>query len=68
MDRFLPKPNDGGALSIIDSTPKIPLVEQYLPGIVDQLIDYKTRSVKHKVPPDSVGVPIETQWITLNKC
>ncbi|CAI6100786.1 unnamed protein product [Clonostachys chloroleuca] len=50
MDRFPPKPNDGGALSIIDSTPKIPLVEQYLPGIVDQLIDYKTRSVKHKVP------------------
>jgi hypothetical protein len=67
-DRTPPKPNDGGVLSIIVSIPKIPLVEQRPPGIVDQLIDYKTWSVKHKVAPDTVDVLIHTQWTTLDKC
>ncbi|CAG9990909.1 unnamed protein product [Clonostachys byssicola] len=64
VDRILPKPNDGGALSIIVSIPKITLVEEHPAGTVDQLIDYKTRSVNIKGSPNSVDVSI----VTLSPC
>ncbi|VUC25485.1 unnamed protein product [Clonostachys rosea] len=59
-----------GASRIIStvSTPKISLVEQHLPGIVDQLIDYKIQSAKNEVPPASVDFAINTQWTTLDEC
>lgn len=56
-----------GASKIIStvSTPKMSLVEQYLPGMVDQLIDYTTTDVGSVVPKGSVDFMFNTQWNTL---
>lgn len=42
------------------STSKIPLVEQYLPGLVDQIIDYQTESLTDRVEPGSVDFVVNT--------
>lgn len=57
-----------GAEKIIStvSTPKMQLVEHYLPGLVDQLIDYTTTNVKDVVSNGSVDFMINTQWDTLS--
>ncbi|KAK1636288.1 alcohol dehydrogenase [Colletotrichum phormii] len=56
-----------GAKKIIStvSTPKMGLVEQYLPGMVDQLIDYTTTDVGSVVPKGSVDFMFNTQWNTM---
>jgi len=53
-----------GASSVIAtvSTPKMALVEQHLPGLVDRLIDYKTENVVAAVGEGSVDVLYNTQW------
>ncbi|KAF6827910.1 putative alcohol dehydrogenase [Colletotrichum plurivorum] len=57
-----------GAARIIStvSTPKIPLVERYLPGLVDQLVDYTTTNVADAVPRGSVDFMVNTQLATLS--
>lgn len=59
-----------GAKKIVTtvSTAKIPLVEEYLPGLVDQVVDYKTQQVSDVVPPGSVDFAINTQWGSLDDC
>ncbi|KAK1672330.1 alcohol dehydrogenase [Colletotrichum godetiae] len=56
-----------GAKKIIStvSTPKMGLVEQYLPGMVDQLIDYTTTDIGSVVPKGSVDFMFNTQWNTI---
>jgi NADPH:quinone reductase-like Zn-dependent oxidoreductase len=56
-----------GASKIIStvSTPKVPLVKEYLPGMVDQVIDYKKQRVQDVVPRGSVDFVVNTQWGTL---
>lgn len=58
-----------GATKIIStvSTPKMPLVEQYLGvGMVDQLIDYQTQDVRDVIPKGSIDFMFNTQWNTMN--
>lgn len=56
-----------GAARIITtvSTPKVGLVEEYLPGLVDQVVDYKTQRVEDEVPRGSVDYMLNTQWGSL---
>jgi len=54
-----------GASSIIStvSTPKMPLVEQHLPGMVDKLIDYsQTQNVVEQIGKGTVDFVLNTQW------
>ncbi|KAI1421523.1 alcohol dehydrogenase [Xylaria sp. FL1777] len=52
-----------GRLISTVSTEKLPLVEQYLPGLVDQLIDYKTtKRLTDVIPAGSVDFVLNTQW------
>ncbi|KAF2971006.1 hypothetical protein GQX73_g2571 [Xylaria multiplex] len=45
------------------STEKLPLVDQYLPGLVDQVVDYKvTRRLTDAIPTGSVDFVLNTQW------
>ncbi|KAI1737728.1 alcohol dehydrogenase [Xylaria scruposa] len=45
------------------STEKIPLVEKYLPNLVDQLVDYKTtKRLTDAIPAGSVDFVLNTQW------
>lgn len=45
------------------STPKLPVVERHLgPGIVDQLVDYKTQDVAKEVGKGTVDLVYNTQW------
>ncbi|KAH0437758.1 hypothetical protein CcaCcLH18_03654 [Colletotrichum camelliae] len=57
-----------GAAKIIStvSTPKLKLVEEYLPGMVDQLIDYKTTNLTDVVPKGSVDFMFNTQWDSMS--
>ncbi|KAK1978280.1 alcohol dehydrogenase [Colletotrichum cereale] len=57
-----------GAKKIIStvSTTKINLVEKYLPGLVDQLIDYNATDVGDVVPKGSVDFMVNTQWTTMS--
>ncbi|KAI0457351.1 alcohol dehydrogenase [Xylaria acuta] len=49
------------------STEKLPLVERYLPGLVDQVVDYqKTRRLTDAIPAGSVDVVLNTQWDLAN--
>ncbi|KAH7313488.1 chaperonin 10-like protein [Stachybotrys elegans] len=59
-----------GAERIIStvSTPKMPLVEEYLPCMVDQLIDYTKQRVTDVVPRGSVDFAYNTQFPTLDEC
>lgn len=56
-----------GAEKIITtvSTSKVPLVEQYLPGMVDQVVDYRTQKLEEAVAPGSVDFMYNTQWTSL---
>ncbi|KAL7939688.1 GroES-like protein [Trichoderma chlorosporum] len=58
-----------GATRVITtvSTPKVPLVEQYLPGIFDQVIDYKTQRPRDQVPRGSVDIMYNTHSDTLDE-
>ncbi|KAI0126649.1 hypothetical protein BJ170DRAFT_596231 [Xylariales sp. AK1849] len=48
------------------STPKLPLVEKYLPGVVDQVVDYSTKKkLTHIVPPGTIDFAYQTQWSDL---
>lgn len=45
------------------STAKIPLVEQHLPGLVDQVVDYtRTPKLTDVIPAGSVDLVYNTQW------
>ncbi|EEY21090.1 Zbd1p [Verticillium alfalfae VaMs.102] len=57
-----------GAGKIIStvSTGKMPLVEKFLPGLVDQLVDYQTEDVSKVVPQHSVDFMFNPQMTTLN--
>ncbi|KAM0644853.1 hypothetical protein ACHAQF_001275 [Verticillium nonalfalfae] len=57
-----------GAGKIIStvSTGKMPLVEKFLPGLVDQLVDYQTEDVSKVVPRHSVDFMFNPQMTTLN--
>ncbi|KAL3958477.1 hypothetical protein ACCO45_006639 [Purpureocillium lilacinum] len=57
-----------GAARIITtvSTAKVPLVERYLPGMVDQVIDYQTQKIQDVVPPGSVDFMYNTTFATLD--
>ncbi|KAK1494838.1 UMTA methyltransferase [Colletotrichum tamarilloi] len=56
-----------GARKIIStvSTSKMSLVEQHLPGMVDELIDYTTTDVGSVIPKGSVDFMYNTQWNTM---
>jgi NADPH:quinone reductase-like Zn-dependent oxidoreductase len=58
-----------GAEKIIStvSTPKMGLVEEYLPGMVTQLYDYKTRDIVKLIGRGTVDFAISTQFSTLNE-
>ncbi|KAI8957976.1 GroES-like protein [Daldinia sp. FL1419] len=46
------------------STNKVPLVEQYLPGVVDQVIDYtRVKNLMDAIPPGSIDMVYNTQWL-----
>ena len=53
-----------GAARLIStvSTPKLPLVEQYLPCVVDQVVDYTTQDVVRAVGRGTVDFVYNTQW------
>ncbi|UNI23222.1 hypothetical protein JDV02_009054 [Purpureocillium takamizusanense] len=57
-----------GASRIITtvSTAKVPLVERYLPGLVDQVVDYQTQNIHDMVPPGSVDFMYNTTFGTLD--
>ncbi|KAI0203514.1 alcohol dehydrogenase [Astrocystis sublimbata] len=58
--------NVGRVISTV-STEKLPFVEQYLPDLVDQLIDYKTtKRLTDVVQPGSVDFVLNTQWDLVN--
>lgn len=59
-----------GAEKIIStvSTPKMRLVEDHLPGLVNQLYDYKTQNVVEMVGRGTVDFAISTQLSTLDEC
>jgi NADPH:quinone reductase-like Zn-dependent oxidoreductase len=44
------------------STAKMGLVEEYLPGVVDQLVDYQTQDVIKEVGRGTVDFLFNTQW------
>lgn len=56
-----------GAKKIITtvSTSKVPLVEQHLPGMVDQVVDYRTEDLKTAIGINSVDFMLNTQWTSL---
>lgn len=47
------------------STAKVPLVEQLLPGIIDQVIDYQTQDVAREIGAGKVDFVLNTQWSTM---
>ncbi|KAI0839064.1 GroES-like protein [Hypoxylon sp. FL0890] len=52
-----------GKLITTVSTAKVPLVEQYLPGLVDQVVDYtKYKKLTDAIPAGSVDFVYNTQW------
>ncbi|KAH6960459.1 chaperonin 10-like protein [Fusarium avenaceum] len=59
-----------GAEKIIStvSTPKMDLVEKFLPGMVNQLYDYKTQDVVKLIGSGTVDFALNTQFATLNEC
>ncbi|KAM0551776.1 hypothetical protein ACHAPJ_008345 [Fusarium lateritium] len=59
-----------GAEKIIStvSTPKMKFVEEHLPGMVNQLYDYKTQNVVKEVGRGTVDFAINTQFSTLDEC
>ncbi|KAM5384483.1 hypothetical protein ACJZ2D_001519 [Fusarium nematophilum] len=62
--------NHFGADKIIStvSTPKMPLVEEHLPGMVNQLFDYKKQDVVELVGRGTVDFAYNTQFSTFDEC
>lgn len=58
-----------GAARIITtvSTAKVPLVEELLPGVYDQVIDYTRTRPRDEVAPGSVDVMYNTQWDSMDE-
>ncbi|XXH03019.1 hypothetical protein Hte_009409 [Hypoxylon texense] len=53
-----------GRLIASVSTAKVPLVEQKLPGLVDELVDYtKVKKLTDAIPKGSVDLVYNTQWM-----
>ncbi|KAI1759986.1 GroES-like protein [Hypoxylon sp. FL1150] len=49
------------------STAKVPLVEEYLPRLVDQVVDYtKVKRLTDAIPAGSVDLVYNTQWIVVD--
>lgn len=48
------------------STPKMTLVEQYLPGMIDQLVDYQKEDLCKVVGKGTVDFALSTQWGTFD--
>ncbi|KAF4448714.1 hypothetical protein F53441_7923 [Fusarium austroafricanum] len=59
-----------GAEKIIStvSTPKMGLVEDYLPGMVNQLYDYKSQDVVKLIGRGTVDFAVNTQFTTIDDC
>lgn len=57
-----------GAENIVStvSTPKMNLVEEYLPGMVNQLVDYQKQDVREFIGRGAVDFAFNTQWSTFN--
>lgn len=57
-----------GATKIIStvSTPKVDRVEEYIPGMVDELHDYTKQRIADVVPKGSVNYVFNTQWATID--
>ncbi|KAK4112864.1 GroES-like protein [Canariomyces notabilis] len=53
-----------GAKSVVStvSTPKIDLVQQYLRGIVDKVVNYHTQNIVQEVGRGTVDFVLNTQW------
>ncbi|KAL7901842.1 GroES-like protein [Trichoderma sp. SZMC 28014] len=49
------------------STAKMDLVERYMPGVFDQVIDYKTQRPRDLVPRGSVDIMYNTQWDSMDE-
>lgn len=49
------------------STGKMDLVERYMPGVYDQVIDYKTQRPRNVVPRGSVDIMYNTQWDSMDE-
>lgn len=49
------------------STAKMELVERYMPGVYDQVIDYTTQRPRDQVPRGSVDVMYNTQWDSMDE-
>ncbi|KAH7155712.1 chaperonin 10-like protein [Dactylonectria estremocensis] len=62
--------NEFGASKIISSasTPKMDLVERYMPGMVDQLVDYQKEDVRKVIGRGTVDFALSTQWGTFDEC
>ncbi|KAF4984768.1 hypothetical protein FZEAL_129 [Fusarium zealandicum] len=58
-----------GADKIIStvSTPKMPLVEEHLPGMVNQLYDYQTQDICSLIGRGTVDFAFNTQWATFDE-
>ncbi|KAK0391809.1 hypothetical protein NLU13_1308 [Sarocladium strictum] len=55
--------NAGKVITTV-STSKVPLVEHYLPGLVDQIVDYKTQKLTDEIEPGSVDFVVNTLLAT----
>ncbi|KAI1444088.1 GroES-like protein [Annulohypoxylon stygium] len=52
-----------GRLITTVSSAKVPLVEKYLPGLVDQVVDYtKVKRLTDAIPAGSIDLVYNTQW------
>lgn len=60
--QMLKKVYGAGRVISTVSTPKVPLVEELLPGVVDQVIDYKTQDVVREVGRGKVDFIYNTLW------
>jgi NADPH:quinone reductase-like Zn-dependent oxidoreductase len=60
--QMLKKVYGAGKVISTVSTPKVPLVEKLMPGIVDQVIDYKTQDVVKEVGRGKVDFIYNTMW------
>ncbi|KAK4113301.1 GroES-like protein [Canariomyces notabilis] len=53
-----------GAKTVVStvSTPKMGLVEKYLPDVVDELVNYETQNIVQEVGRGTVDFVLNTQW------
>ncbi|OIW28182.1 GroES-like protein [Coniochaeta ligniaria NRRL 30616] len=60
--QMLKKVYGAGKVISTVSTPKVPLVAKLLPGVVDQVIDYKTQDIVKEVGRGKVDFIYNTMW------